>query len=75
VEVVAQIIRTGREKPVADIAEEILEALEGDAVLGYAFTRPDGTLIMHGMRERRDAVRLLGGEGNLVSVLVVPLPS
>jgi hypothetical protein len=74
VDIVAQIIRAGRDKPVGDIAEEILGALEGNAVLGFTFTRPNGTLIMNGVRKTRDAVRLAGGEGNTLSILLVPLP-
>jgi hypothetical protein len=72
-DVIAQIIRASREKPIADIAEEILKALDGNAVLGFTFTRPNGALILHGMRETRDAVRLAGAEGHPTSVLLVPL--
>jgi adenosine/AMP kinase len=73
--IVAQIIRSGGNRPAEEIAEEILVALEGAAVFGYAFTQPNGMLIVNSVRDTREAVRLAAGEGNPIEVLIVPLSS
>jgi hypothetical protein len=73
--VVAQIIRSGGNRPAETIAAEILAALDGLAVFGYAFTRPNGSLIVNSVRDTRAAVRLAAGEGTPIRVLIVPLPS
>jgi hypothetical protein len=73
--VVAQIIRSGGNRPAETIAAEILEALDGLAVFGCAFTRPNGSLIVNSVCDTREAVRLAAGEGTPVRVLIVPLSS
>jgi hypothetical protein len=37
---------------------------------GFAYTRPDGTIIVNSIRETRDAVRLSGAEGNPIPVMI-----
>ena len=37
---------------------------------GFAYTRPDGTIIVNSVRETRDAVRLSGAEGNPIPVMI-----
>ena len=37
---------------------------------GFAYTRPDGTIIVNSVRETRDAVRLSGAEGNPIPVVI-----
>ena len=37
---------------------------------GFAYTRPDGTIIVNSVRETRDAVRLSGAEGNFIPVMI-----
>jgi len=70
---VAEIIRSGSHQSADAMAEEILTALEQKAVPGFAYTRPNGGLIINSVRETRDAVRLAGGDGDPVRVLIVPL--
>ena len=40
---------------------------------GFAYTRPDGTIIVNSVRETRDAVRLSGAEGNPIPVMITQL--
>lgn len=37
---------------------------------GFAYTRPDGTIIVNSVRETRDDVRLSGAEGNPIPVMI-----
>lgn len=68
---VAQIIKSAEGRPAEALAKEIIDALEGDAVMGFNFTRPDRSLIIMGVRESPDSARPSGGEGNPISVLVM----
>jgi hypothetical protein len=56
------------------MAEEILAVIDRKAVLGFAYTRPNSGLIINSVRETREDVRLAGGDGDPVRVLIVPLP-
>jgi hypothetical protein len=73
VDTVDQILRSSSNKPSEDLAEEIVAALDANAEFGFAFTRPNDSLIVNSVRETRDSVRIAGGEGNPVRVLVIPL--
>lgn len=70
---VAQIMKATDGRTAEVVAREIVNALEGDAVMGFTFTRPNKTLIINGVRESPDSARLSGGEGTPVPVLVLPL--
>jgi hypothetical protein len=73
VDTVERILRSSGNKPPASVAAEIVVALDANATFGFAFTRPDNSLIVNSTRETRDSVRLAGGEGSPVRVLVIPL--
>jgi hypothetical protein len=75
VEVVAQIVASKVNEPALNVAEEILQVIERNSVVGFAYTRPDNSVIVSSVHETREAARLAGGEGCLVQVLVVPLAS
>jgi len=56
---------------------ESVEKMEQNVKLpafGFAYTRPDGTIIVNSVRETRDAVRLAGAEGSPVPVMVTQMP-
>jgi hypothetical protein len=72
-QIVAHIIRSRGDRPADATADEILTAIEMKADLGFAYTRPNGSLIINSVRETRDQVRLAGGEGYPIRVLIVPL--
>jgi hypothetical protein len=72
---VAEIIRLGGDRSADAMAEEIPTAIEQNAAFGFAYTRPNSSVIINSVRETRDAARLAGGEGDPVRVLIVPLIS
>jgi hypothetical protein len=68
-----------------DTAKDTLSGGESESVgkkeqnvklpaFGFAYTRPDGTIIVNSVRETRDAVRLAGAEGSPVPVIVTQMP-
>ncbi len=73
--VVASILRSSENEQIEVIAGAIIEALDGNALLGFAYRRPNHSLIVNSVRDTRDAVHLSGGEGSPVCVLVIPVSS
>lgn len=73
VDTVVQILRSSCNELPASLAEEIVATLDANAAFGFAFTRPNDSPIINSTRETRDSVRLAGGEGSPVRVLVIPL--
>ena len=67
--------RVGRVTEIIKAAEmtagENVDALEGNTVMKFTFTRPNKTLIVNGVRESPDSARLSGDEGSPVPVLVI----
>jgi len=70
---VAETLRATEGTAVESIARKIADALEGDAVMEFTFTRSSKTLIVNGVRESPSSARLSGGEGNPTPALVLPL--
>jgi len=61
---VAETLRATEGTAVELIARKIADALEGDAVMEFTFTRSSKTLIVNGVRESPSSARLSGGEGS-----------
>jgi hypothetical protein len=60
--VVAKSVRSRADRSAEEIAEELIEALEGNAVLGFAYTRRNNSLVVNSVRDTHDSVRPAGGE-------------
>jgi hypothetical protein len=70
---VAEIIRSGGDRSADVVAEEIFNVVDRKADLAFPYTRPNKALIINSIRETRGQVRLAGGEGRPIRVLIVPL--
>lgn len=69
---IARDTLSGGEKEPEPVVE--MKHTPGPPARGFAYTRPDGTIIVNSVRETRAAVRLIGSEGVPVPVMITQVP-